>query len=213
MPDGAFLDAASVMDAVVEGRKVLRPVEGTEYVGFVDMSGGSSDDAALAVAHFDAARSRAVLDLIATQTGKPPFNPRDAVRKFAGILKEYGISTVVGDRYAGETFVQDFFEHGVSYRVASSTKSQLYEALEPRINAGEVELLDIPRVIEQLLGLVARGTKIDHLPSDHDDLANAMAGAVNLCNAFVAFTDDMFARGTFSYFGRQDEGRTLWDQR
>ena len=41
MPDGAFLDAGRVMDAVVEGRKVLRPVEGVEYSGFVDMTGGS----------------------------------------------------------------------------------------------------------------------------------------------------------------------------
>ena len=38
MPDGAFLDAGRVTDAVVEGRKVLRPVEGVEYSGFVDMS-------------------------------------------------------------------------------------------------------------------------------------------------------------------------------
>ena len=84
MPDGAFLDAGRVTDAVVEGRKVLRPVEGVEYSGFVDMSGGSSDDAALGIAHWDTLRNRAVLDLVATQTGKPPFNPRDAVRKFAG---------------------------------------------------------------------------------------------------------------------------------
>ena len=56
---------------------MLRPAEGVKYAGFVDMSGGSSDDAALGIAHFDAARNRAVLDLVATQTGKPPFNPRD----------------------------------------------------------------------------------------------------------------------------------------
>jgi hypothetical protein len=53
-----------------------------------------------------------------------------------------------GDRYVGETFVQDFHEHGVSYRLSVLTKSQIYEALEPRINAGEVELLDVSRLIE-----------------------------------------------------------------
>jgi hypothetical protein len=68
-----------------------------------------------------------------------PSTPRDVVRKFAGILKEYGVSAVAGDRYAGETFVQDFFEDGVSYRLPVLTKSQIYEAFEPRINAGEVE--------------------------------------------------------------------------
>jgi hypothetical protein len=133
--------------------------------------------------------------------------------KFAGILKEYGISAVSGDRYAGETFVQDFFEHGVSYRLAVLTKSQIYEALEPRINAGEIELLDVSRLIEQLLGLVARGTKIDHLPGDHDDLANAAAGALSLSISVIPISPDSFARGVIS-FGRPDmeEDRTLWGQ-
>jgi hypothetical protein len=212
LPDGSFFDAGSVTDAVVSGRKVLRPVQGIEYVGFVDMSGGTSDDAALGIAHFDAARNRAVLDLVATQTGKPAFNPRDAVRKFAGILKEYGISAVTGDRYAGETFVQDFFEHGVSYRLSAFTKSQLYEALEPRINAGEVELLDVSRLTEQLLGLVARGTKIDHLPGDHDDLANAAAGAVSLGVSVILISPDSFARGVISFGRPGNEERTLWGQ-
>lgn len=94
MPDGAFYDAARVMDSVVEGRRVLRPLDGVEYSAFVDMSGGSSDDAALAISHYDKATGRAVVDCVATQTGPPPFNPRDAVRKFAEILKQYHVSAV-----------------------------------------------------------------------------------------------------------------------
>src|SRR5262249_26755115 len=31
---------------------------------------------------------------------------------------------------------------------------------------------------EQFLTLVVRGEKVDHLPGDHDDLANAVAGLV-----------------------------------
>ena len=86
----------------------------------------------------------------------------------------------------------------MSYRLSVLTKSQVYEALEPRINAGEVELLDVSRLIEQLLGLVARGTKIDHLPGDHDDLANAGAGAVSLCVSVVPISPDSFALITFA---------------
>jgi hypothetical protein len=42
MPDGAFLDAARVMDAVVEGRKVLRPV--VPFAAAVsDLPGGQTD--------------------------------------------------------------------------------------------------------------------------------------------------------------------------
>lgn len=89
----------------------------------------------------------------------------------------------------------------MSYRLSVLTKSQIYEALEPRINAGEIELLDVSRLIEQLLGLVARGTKIDHLPGDHDDLANAAAGAVSRCVSVIPISADGFARGVIS-FGR-----------
>src|SRR5205814_6617301 len=116
-----------------------------------------------------------VLDAVITQTGAAPFNPRDAVRKFAGVFREYRLSEVTGDAFGGETFRQDFSEAGISYRVASMTKSELYEQLEPKINAGEVELLDEPVMIDQLLGLVMRGTKIDHQSGEHDDRINAAA--------------------------------------
>jgi hypothetical protein len=61
------------------------------------VSGGSSDDAVLGIAHYDAERNRAVLDLLVSQTGKPPFDPRAAVRKFAEHLIAYGLNRVTGD--------------------------------------------------------------------------------------------------------------------
>ena len=48
------------------------------------------------------------------------------------------------------------------------------------VNTGEVRLPDAPRLVEQLLTLVVRGRRLDHAPGDHDDLANAVAGAVYL---------------------------------
>jgi hypothetical protein len=159
------------------------------------MSGGSNDEAALAVSHWDEVKRTVVLDLVATQAGRPPFNPRQAVKKFASILKTYHVSTVVGDKFAGDTFTHDFAEQGIGYRASELTKSQLYEGLEPKINAREVELLDRPELQEQLLGLVARGTKIDHLPGEHDDLANAAAGAFHLATSKVTVTDDMYIWG------------------
>jgi hypothetical protein len=102
------------------------------------------------------------------------------VVKFAALLREYGVPKVEGDRYAGLTFQADFRRHGIGYQVARLTKSELYEALEPRINAGEVELLDQPKLVEQLLTLVRRGSRVDHQAGDHDDWSNAAAGVVNL---------------------------------
>jgi hypothetical protein len=53
----------------------------------------------------------------------------------------------------------------------------------PLLNSGKVELLDHPRLVSQLCGLerrTARGGRdsIDHPPGQHDDIANAVAGAV-----------------------------------
>ena len=79
------------MSAIVKGRYVLAPEIGRKYFAFVDMSGGSSDDATLAISHEQ--DGHAVLDLLVKQDGSPPFNPRSAVKKFSGILKQYGIAS------------------------------------------------------------------------------------------------------------------------
>jgi hypothetical protein len=176
-PDGAAFDGDRVAAAIVPGRRRLpwEPIH--HYRAFVDMSGGSSDDAVLAISHHDEFRNVTVLDEIVSQTGGIPFNPRDAVNKFVANLKLWNISRVTGDAYAGQTFRSDFQERGVEYRISSLTKAEIYDAFEPQLNAGEVELLDDGKLQEQLLTLVVRGGKIDHQPGDHDDWANACAGA------------------------------------
>jgi hypothetical protein len=167
------------MAAIVPGRKRLPRDEDEKFVfrGYVDMSGGSQDDACLAVAHYDKARKVTVLDSLMSQAGGTPFNPRDAVRKFAAELHEYGLSKVTGDAYGGLTFRQDFAAAGVTYQVHPDSTSDNYEAFEPRLNASEVELLDLPILQEQLLTLVWKGSKITHQSGDHDDHACAAVGA------------------------------------
>jgi hypothetical protein len=173
-PSGAFFDPDSVMAAIVARRTVLPPQAGLTYAGFVDMSGGSSDDATVAIAH--KVGRKTIVDLVERQSSRPPFNPRIAVAKFAERLKAYGVRRVTGDNYGGETFKLDFEHYGVTYIPCREAKTALYESLEPRLNAGEIELPDIPKLQEQLLGMVVRGTRVDHLPNEHDDFANAAAG-------------------------------------
>jgi hypothetical protein len=182
-PDGAAFDGDRVMEAIVKGRKRLLRVDGVVYHAFVDMSGGSNDDATLSIAHFDLETKRTVVDLLMSQIGAPPFSPRDAVRRFAAEIKAWGLFRVTGDSYAGLTFRQDFQDLGITYAVSFRTKSEIYDAFEPKLNAGEVELLDHPKLTEQLLTLVLKNGKIDHLPGDHDDWANAACGAVTLAAA------------------------------
>ncbi len=97
---------------------------------------------------------------------------------------------MTGDRYAGNTFVSDFESHGVAYQVSELTTSQLYEALEPRLNAGELVLLDNPIVEAQLLGLVWRASRIDHPSGEHDDFANAVAGVIHAVLEGGSFSED-----------------------
>jgi len=177
-PEGAAFDQGRVLACVVAGRRSLAPEPGQRYFGAVDMSGGSADDAVLAIAH--AAERVAVIDLVEKQSGSAPFNPRNAVTKFAAILKEYGISSVTGDAYGGQTFRADFQSHGITYQVSRKSRSELYEAAEPAFNAAEVALLDVPILIEQFVSLVWRGTKIDHESNSHDDFSNACAIAIHL---------------------------------
>lgn len=179
LPEGSAFQPEPVMAAVDRGVSSRPPEPGHRYVAFVDMSGGSTDDAVVAIAHRAPDGTR-VLDLVMNQGTPPPFDPRGAVARFARALATYRVTTITGDAYGGETFRRDFSGQGVSYRVAEATTSEFYEGLEPMLNAGEVRLLDAPKLEQELLGLVWRGTKITHPGGEHDDWATAAAGALGL---------------------------------
>jgi hypothetical protein len=76
------------------------------------------------------------------------------------------------------TFKFDFEAEHICYNPSPLSTTEIYEAFEPKLNAGEVELPDIPKAQEQLLTLVIRGAHITHQAGDHDDWANALAGVV-----------------------------------
>ncbi len=179
LPEGSAFQPEPVMAAV--DRTVLAEpwVPDRTYAAFVDMSGGSSEDATLAIGYADA-EGRAVVCRVLDQGQPPPFDPRRAVARFVRVLQEYRLHGVTGDQYAGQTFAADFGAHGIAYRPAPVPKHGLYEALEPALNSGRVRLPNVPALEQQLLGLVWRGSKIDHLPGEQDDLANAVAGLVHL---------------------------------
>lgn len=183
-PDGAFYDGDVVTKAIPARVTVRPPQPGIHYTAFVDMSGGSSDDAVLGIAHRDPdplASRKYVLDLVASQDCPAPFDPRAAVTKFVAILQRYGIRTITGDAYAGQTFRMDFEAKGIRYLVSDKSKSTIYSDLEPALNAHEVSLLDNSTMVDQMLGLVMRGgARIDHQSGQHDDWINAAAGALVL---------------------------------
>jgi hypothetical protein len=180
----AFVSREVIDAATVPGRFELPPSKDViRYFAFVDPSGGSADSMTLAVAHeHPTERGRAVLDAI--REVRPPFSPESVVAEFAALVRTYDIGEVQGDKYGGAWPAERFREHGVDYVPAERAKTDLYVEALPLLNSGRVELLDHPRLRTQLASLerrTGRGTGrdvIDHPPGAHDDVANAVAGAL-----------------------------------
>ncbi len=184
---------ACTADGVFE----LPPISGASYVAFVDPSGGSSDSMTLAIAHRDKF-GYGILDAI--RECRPPFSPENVVEEFCNTLKQYHITKVTGDRYAGEWAREPFRKRNVTYELSEKPKSDIYRDILPLLNSRKVQLLDDRRLISQLHGLerrTARGGKdsIDHCPGAHDDVANAVAGALVLASGRVplVITDSVLA--------------------
>ena len=121
--------------------------------------------------------------LDAVRERRPPFSFEAVTEEYAKLIRQYPCTTVYGDRYGGEWPREQFQKHGVNYEPAERTKSELYKDLLPLLNSQAVDLLDNERLVSQLVSLERRTTRggrdsIDHLPGAHDDLANAVAGAL-----------------------------------
>lgn len=181
----AFVSLEVVEACVASGVHERGPISTIKYSAFVDPSGGSQDAMTLAISHHEGDADDGLTVIDATREIKPPFSPEGVVKEFCDLLKLYGINSVTGDRYAGEWPREQFRKHGVHYDVSDKTRSDLYRDMLPILNSGRVVLLDDDKTVSQIVGLerrVARGGRdsIDHAPGGHDDIANAVAGAMSL---------------------------------
>jgi hypothetical protein len=175
----AFVTREAAEACVVDDRFELPPMADVHYTAFVDPSGGGSDAMTMAIAHKQG--KIAILD--AVREVKPPFSPESVVAEFCALLKTYRINTVIGDKYALLWPQERFWAHGVTYSAAARPKSEIYQTFLPAVNGRRVELLDHPRMVAQLCALERRTTRagrdsIDHPPNQHDDVVNAVAGAL-----------------------------------
>jgi hypothetical protein len=85
---------------------------------------------------------------------------------------------------------EQFSKRNIEYIPSERVKSDIYRDVLPLLNSRRVQLLDDRRIISQFHGLerrTARGGKdsIDHGPGHHDDVANAVAGAIVLASHHV----------------------------
>jgi hypothetical protein len=195
-----FVSREVVDDAVVPGRHELAHETGVLYRGFVDPSGGSGTDSmTLSITHRDR-DGNLVLDCVRER--RPPFSPEQVAGEFAATLKAYGVRRVTGDHYAGEWPREQFRKWGVEYVTSEHTKSEIYLESLPLLNSGKVELLDHPKLINQLIGLERRTARsgkdsIDHAPGSHDDVVNAACGALLMAShatASMSLANDVLHR-------------------
>jgi hypothetical protein len=191
----AFLSRELIESAVDRNVVVRLPEPGVDYHAFADPSGGLGDSFTCAVAHRDA-DGRAVLDALHETVA--PFDPAQATREIAGVLKAYGVTRVVGDKYAGAWVSGEFGRNDISYEASERDRSGLYSDFLPLLTSGRARLLDAPRLIGQLANLERKASpmgrdRIDHPAGAgaHDDLSNAAAGALVLASDWSSYDGSM----------------------
>jgi len=114
---------------------------------------------------------------------KAPFSPDVAVLEIADVMRRFGVTRAISDKYSGEWVKARFGEHGILVDTSAKPKSDIYRDLLPMINSGRVELLDNMRLSSQLCGLERRTSRqgkdsIDHTRDGRDDLINVAAGVL-----------------------------------
>jgi hypothetical protein len=183
----SYANRDAVLACVVTGRREQTRntiATGTVFQAFCDPSGGSAQDSmTLCVGHYESSRQVVVVDCV--REAVPPFSPEAVCGEFAATLKGYGISRCVSDKFGGGFVVEQMARFGITVEQSAEPKSTLYANALSLINSGRIELLDLPKLVNQLCNLerrTARGGKatIDHPPGAHDDVSNCVAGLASL---------------------------------
>jgi hypothetical protein len=167
---------------VVAGRRRLPREPGLRYIAYTDTAGGAGKDSAtLAIVAVMPDKS---LALACLSEWRPRFSPIAVAEELAGLLKEYGVSIVTGDRFSGDVWPDLLRKHGITYRVSERNTSEVYAAALPILSStGRVAMLEHDRLRNQALALVRRTgpsgrDSITHPPGGNDDLCTSVLGAL-----------------------------------
>ena len=190
----AFLDDPTVEAAVDYSRPVeLPPQSGLFYKAFTDSSGGRHDHYTVAIAHKDRTSGQFVIDVV--RGVAPPFDPMQATKAFAALLREYRISSVVGDNFAQEWVQAAWSSCNMRYVRAEQPKSLIYLETLPLWSRGLVSIPDHKRLLRELR-LLERHTHrsgrdtVDHGKNGSDDYSNAVCGVLRKMSNHLGY--DLF---------------------
>ncbi len=172
------------LDAVTVDRTEIPFQVGMRCHAFIDTSGGEGQDSqALCITVELGDQRGAVARLI---EWRPPFDSAASARQVAELCREYKIAKVCGDKFGGAMFSSMLKTHGIGYDPETRTATELYRGFASVVTGKKVELLGAgataQRALAQLMRLERRhgGEKITHPDREHDDVANAIAGAALL---------------------------------
>jgi hypothetical protein len=175
-----------VIEAATDWGLVERPPElgmGIRYVAAADAASGTGRDSfALAVGHAVNDDARTVtIDLVRER--KPRFVAADVIKEFAEILRRYGISEVVSDRYSAGFAEDEWARNGVRFRACDNSTAENFLFALPLLTSKRGRLTDDATVRKQLSGLQRRVVS-GHEVVGHAQTANAhddLAAAVCAC--------------------------------
>jgi Phage Terminase len=178
----SFLDD-QLVDAAIDGARPLElpPRPNLYYRAFVDASGGAvgGDAYALAIAHRE--DGRYIVDVVRGQRG--PFDPVELTKEYAGLCKQYRVTSVTGDKYALEWVISAWRNAGIAYERSELTASELYLEALPLFTRALVALPPHP-TLERELRLLERSParlkreQVTHPRGCHDDHANVVCGVL-----------------------------------
>lgn len=178
MYDPAMIDRAVNSDRPME----ISVSSDKEYKAFVDVAGGGGKDSyAVAIGHVE--NEKAVIDVVRSR--RPKFNPDSVTEQYANLVRQYGISTVYGDKFSGDWASNAWDKHGVRYEKSAKTKSELYLEAESPFNTERIDIPAKDLLVMQLKNLIRKtrsGGKdsVDTDSGQPEDEANVIAGAVYL---------------------------------
>jgi hypothetical protein len=184
MPVSNYLERSIVEQAVMKGvpRKGALPI--CRYVCHVDAAGGTGQDSfAIAIGHKMSDGRREIVALDALHEIRPKFNPDEAVRQCADLMRAYGITSAYADTYATPWVASAFAKYGITIVTCPLSSSEIYLHSIAAWTAGRVHMLDQERAIHQLstlkrkIGQAGRET-VTHVRGAHDDLAVVVSGVI-----------------------------------
>jgi hypothetical protein len=181
-----------LVEACIGDYHELPPNSRICYRCFVDAASGVPEGDSYAIAISHKLGDRVIID--ALREVRPPFSPAAVVNDvLIPLCRAYSIHSVTGDNYAGEFAKEPVRAVGIAYELAKKHKSELYnDPFLPLLNSKKIDLPRNERAINQICSLersVQRSGRdqITHPTHGHDDIANAIAGAVDVAFNFVLF--------------------------